>query len=589
MCAKKRVVAYCRVSTDDESQETSFENQKSYFKNYVEKHDDLEFAELDTNDKGIYADKGVSGTKLSRPMFDKMLSDAGLYRERSKRTGKPLDVYTPEKAPKFDLILVKDVSRLARNMGIDSIVKSLADNHVYVVFIENESTTENSSGNTTLQIFYSIAEQESINKSTNVHIGYREGAKRGNIYVGGKIYGYKYIKMDKADPLNTNKLIIDEKQAAVVRKIYDLYTEEGLGHQQICDYLANNNIRNTSGNKFTRSTIRRILINKRYIGENEVCKYKRKKTLANINRDEEYEKEIKEQAKLATENLAKVGCVRIEPIISKEQFEKAQGILESRRKIYNNNCTYHGITPYARKIRCAKCGRYFVAQSRKYDKDNNMIRYYACTSRRAKDEGKNIYSCGNRSIKEDVLNSYLTSDMFYDYQIEDFTQLIDDCYKTKDLLRDALSFNFTDEINNLITSNNELQAELDRLNLIFRKGRCDEAYYDLESEKVKEALDKGKAKLEVLSNPLEKIQGYINYIDYLIEDMDTMRQALIKDKKGKRELNQSAEEALEQITEIRISPKSIYPIFKIEESYRNVYSELLKILNNISISNKQEL
>ena len=74
----KWIAAYCRVSTDSEQQETSFENQKSYFEREIAK---VKGARL----YHIYADKGVSGTKLDRPEFNQMLEDAGLvHLEMSK-------------------------------------------------------------------------------------------------------------------------------------------------------------------------------------------------------------------------------------------------------------------------------------------------------------------------------------------------------------------------------------------------------------------------------------------------------------------------------------------------------------------------
>ena len=87
---KKRVAAYCRVSTDQEAQETSLEEQMAHFNTVIAEHPDWELA-------GIYADEGISGTQVKhRVQFQQMIEDA--------------------KAKKIDLILTKSISRFARNV-----------------------------------------------------------------------------------------------------------------------------------------------------------------------------------------------------------------------------------------------------------------------------------------------------------------------------------------------------------------------------------------------------------------------------------------------------------------------------------------
>ena len=548
---KKRVVAYCRVSTDDESQETSFENQQSYFRNYVSDNKDYEFAELDTNNSGIYADKGISGTKLSRPAFNQMLIDAGLERAVSQKSGKLLDTYEIVGQPKFDIILVKDVSRLARNMAIDSIVKTLAKNNVYVVFTLYKTTTENESGYSTLQIFYSIAEEESRTKSKNVRLAYEQGVKNGTIYVGGKVYGYDYKKKDKKDPDNTNKLIINEKQAQVVRLIFDLYTEEKMGHQQICNELARLGFRNTNGKKFTRSTIRRILTNPRYIGENVPYTYKGKDSLFSRPRDEAKIEELRKQAQAAAKELAQKNVKRIEPIIEREQFDKAQAILEENRKRYNNNCTYHGITPYARKIKCGLCDCYFTAQSSK-NINGQRIRYYACTSRIKKDPKNSIYDCGNRSVTDEYLNEHLLSRQFYDSQIANYNEMIEDCKKAKALLKEARKMNYTEklkELNELVKNQTE---EFNRLKNLYRKGDYTEEEYDIESQELKEKLNKNLELQKLLNDPIKRINNYLNDIDGLISRIDEAIRIATEDMNSGRTLNRTIKEALNYVDTIYV-------------------------------------
>ena len=580
---KLRAVAYCRVSTDDEAQETSFENQINFFKDYVKKSTDLEFAVLDTNEEGIYADKGVSGTKLSRPQFDKMLIDAGLRRVISEKTGKKMDVYEVEQPPQFDIILVKDVSRLARNVGVHSIVNTLKENHVYIRFIENCTTTEDSTGDLTIKLFETIAEEESKTKSRSVSFGYRQGAKKGNIYVGGKTYGYDYIKIDKADPFNTNKLVKNEKEAAVVHLIYDLYTEEGLGHQQICNELARRNIRNTAGNKFTRSTIKRILCNKRYIGVNDVYKYKRKSSFKD-KRDEEQEQETRLLAQQATENLVKQGIIRIPQIISDEQFNKAQSIMESNRKKYNCNSTYHGITPYARKIRCSICGNYFTARCSKHVEDGQKkIRYYACTSVTKSDPEKGIYSCGNKSVREDVLTGHLTSDKFYEIQLEHYEEMLEDCKNAIEILREARKANYSEKLKKVTAEIEKLDAIFERQKNLYSMGDYTESEYKKVSTPIKESLAKKRELQELLSNPIKKIDGYISDVKKITDVIKADMEEIKTDRAGGKTRIRDVKKALEFVDTIWIDNYDdkknaiIRIVFKTEFDMYHIYHYLESI------------
>ena len=83
-----RVAAYCRVSTSQEDQRNSLENQRRYFSEYISRQPDWELVE-------VYADEGLSGTSSDRPAFRRMLAAAA--------------------EEKIDLILTKEVSRFARN------------------------------------------------------------------------------------------------------------------------------------------------------------------------------------------------------------------------------------------------------------------------------------------------------------------------------------------------------------------------------------------------------------------------------------------------------------------------------------------
>lgn len=496
---KTRVVAYARVSTDQQVKDgNSLENQRTYFTRELAKNDDFVLVSLPTNDGGIYADAGVSGTKLSRPAFDRMLKDAGLTKVIDEDTGKETSAYKIAAKPKFDVIFVKDTTRFARNVSVNSLLQLLKDNGVLVHFLDLGKTTESNEDMTYIQIFLSFGERESRDRSRKVQFGYAEGARQGNIYMGGGIIGYDYVKKDKKDPYNTN-ILRANKDAELVRLVFDLYTEQEMGHQQICKELARRGYFNAKGNQYTRSTISRMLKNEKYVGVNTAGQYTWGEDLFSKKLTErEYDDDLRVQAREATQRLADEGVVtRIEPIISREQFDKAQAIREQNRAAVNNDCSYHGVTPFARKIKCGRCGAWYTSQSRKYtaqikcencgalhieqiekpkrkvkcrkcgeyytvpSRDTmidkcKVIRYYACGHRFAYDEEHGIDKCNNPSIREDELDELLNSSYYYENRLNS----IDEIQGAGELCIEALEAAIdTDNDAHVV----KIQAEIDRL------------------------------------------------------------------------------------------------------------------------------
>lgn len=165
---KKRVAAYCRVSTLLEKQEESFEAQVSYYSIYIETHSEWEFA-------GIYSDE-KSGTKAeNRQGFQKLIQDA-------------LD-------GKVDYILVKSISRFSRNIvDCQKYVNLLKANGVYVRFEKEGLDTANASSSMVFSFLSVIAQNEAKTISDNVKWGYRQRFQRGEYNLGNnRIFGYDTI------------------------------------------------------------------------------------------------------------------------------------------------------------------------------------------------------------------------------------------------------------------------------------------------------------------------------------------------------------------------------------------------------------
>ena len=231
----KRVCAYCRVSTDDANQTSSYELQKNHYEDMIKEH-------AGWNLVGIYADEGISGTSLlHRDEFNRMIADC--------------------QAGKIDLIVTKSVSRFARNI-VDCIakVRELANMKPQVgVFFETEHiyTLDNTS-EMMLAVLSAAAQEESHTKSEIMNISIEQRFSRG-IFLTPKLLGY-----DKDEDGN---LVINETEADTVRLCYYLFLS-GFPTSEIAEILMDLGRKTKLGNtKWTGSAVVNILRNERHCGD----------------------------------------------------------------------------------------------------------------------------------------------------------------------------------------------------------------------------------------------------------------------------------------------------------------------------------
>lgn len=235
---KTIVACYCRVSTKKEEQILSLENQRKTFEEYVEKNN-MEIYK-------VYVDNGVSAKSMKkRDGFNQMIRDA--------------------KAGDFSKILVKDISRFARNTkDFLEIIRDLKKNGVEVYFINaNLDTYENEM---LLTLFASIAQEESINLSKRVKFAKELSAKEGR--VPNYVYGYDKIPGDKYH------LNINEQEARIVKRIFKMYTDEQLSSGKIAKCLNEELVPTKRGGayRWSQTVVSNILKNPIYIGQ--VCNKK---------------------------------------------------------------------------------------------------------------------------------------------------------------------------------------------------------------------------------------------------------------------------------------------------------------------------
>ena len=229
----KNVVAYCRVSTNKYDQVNSFEAQQEFFKSYAQ-------------EKGltlvkIYADKGISGTSTrKRVEFNRMMEDS--------------------KNGTFDTVLVKDISRLARNtVDFLNSIRTLANRNINVRFItSNMDTIDSVHNELILSIMGALAQEESANMSKRIKFGKAQNAVKGKL--PNQCYGYirqngDYFHME-----------INEKEAQVVRNVFDMYVNQGYGTFKISQLLNDQGLTSARGIPWSTTAISRMLKNKIYAG-----------------------------------------------------------------------------------------------------------------------------------------------------------------------------------------------------------------------------------------------------------------------------------------------------------------------------------
>ena len=143
---KLRVAAYCRVSTENEGQASSYETQISHYTSYIKNRPNWKLA-------GIFADDGISGTNTkNREGFNKMIDDC--------------------MAGKIDMIITKSISRFARNtLDCLKYIRMLKDKNIAVFFEKENINSMDSKGEVMLTIMASLAQQESQSLSQNVKMG----------------------------------------------------------------------------------------------------------------------------------------------------------------------------------------------------------------------------------------------------------------------------------------------------------------------------------------------------------------------------------------------------------------------------------
>lgn len=319
-----KIALYVRVSTEE--QESSIINQKQYIKS------------LYPNDEVVvYQDFGISGTKISnRNGFIQMMKDAGLKQHFLSKK-KFVFIADENKEPLFDKIVTKSITRFARNTDVLMIWKELNQKGVYVHFTDINKDTSSSEDSLILNLLLTLSQEESKNISERTKFGNMATAKANKIRNNG-LYGYYYIK-------ETNSLIINEEEAEVVRRMFDLCIK-GCGYNKISKILASEGIFNKKGVPFAMGTIKNMIHNKKYCGYNVRNQWESRNLFS----------ENHSHCRTKKENWIIQKNDRIQPIISEETWNLAHEQI-NKRLLHQNTGGTTTKRDTQGKLICNCCGK----------------------------------------------------------------------------------------------------------------------------------------------------------------------------------------------------------------------------------------
>ena len=371
-----RVTFYARVSTDQDEQLNSLENQVQYYTELIRSKKNWTFVPG-------YIDEGISGTSTKkRDEFNRMIRDA--------------------KAGLFDFIITKEISRFSRST-LDSIkyTQELLEHNVGVFFQNDNINTLDTDSEFRLVIMAGVAQDEVRKLSERLKFGFRQAIKNGHVLGNDKLYGY-----DKKDCV----LTINEEEAKIVRIIFDLYADHRYGTRKISQELLKMGYTSREGNAFNTLTIRHMLENPKYKGW--YCG----------NKTQNIDYRTKKKAFLDESEWVMYPDPSIPAIVSEELWDRANALYKERRKesmSHSSGTTYHNRYPYSTKIICEEHGTTFhrqVLQSSAGDKEVWQCKVYRQKGRAA---------CSAPQIRSEELDKILA-------------QIFTEMMKDKDAIIDSL-------------------------------------------------------------------------------------------------------------------------------------------------------
>ena len=403
-----RVTFYARVSSEKDEQLNSLDNQISYYRDFIKKNANWEFIDG-------YIDEGLSGISTKkRENFNNMISDA--------------------KAGLFDLVITKEITRFARNT-LDSIkyTRDLISYGVGVFFQNDNINTLDEDSELRLTLMSGIAQDELRKLSSRIRFGHQEAIKKNVVLGNSRIFGYRK---------DNKRLVIDEKEAEMVRELFTLYATDKYSMKKIEDIFWDKGYRNNNGKKICHSTMSNTISNPKYKGYYVGNKVK---IVDMFTKKQEFLPP--EQWVMFKDETGEI----VPAIVSEELWEQANAVLKRRsRDVKNrqNQCNHPNLL--TGKMYCTHCGKLYYRKDSK-DRKGNVLSRWICSGK----INNGADSCPSFTIYEEEIKELLY-EVFKD-TAEDAKLIIEEYT------------NLYAEMNAKDISSGELQKLKDRLELLSKK------------------------------------------------------------------------------------------------------------------------
>ena len=403
-----RVTFYARVSSEKDEQLNSLDNQISYYRDFIKKNANWEFVDG-------YIDEGLSGISTKkRENFNNMISDA--------------------KAGLFDLVITKEITRFARNT-LDSIkyTRDLISYGVGVFFQNDNINTLDEDSELRLTLMSGIAQDELRKLSSRIRFGHQEAIKKNVVLGNSRIFGYRK---------DNKRLVIDEKEAEMVRELFTLYATDKYSMKQIEDIFWDKGYRNNNGKKICHSTMSNTISNPKYKGYYVGNKVK---IVDMFTKKQEFLPP--EQWVMFKDETGEI----VPAIVSEELWEQANAVLKRRsRDVKNrqNQCNHPNLL--TGKMYCTHCGKLYYRKDSK-DRKGNVLSRWICSGK----INNGADSCPSFTIYEEEIKELLY-EVFKD-TAEDAKLIIEEYT------------NIYAEMTEKDVSSGELQKLKDRLELLSKK------------------------------------------------------------------------------------------------------------------------
>lgn len=464
-----RVTFYARVSTDKDEQLHSLSAQVGYYTEFIEKCPYWTFV-------NGYVDEGISGTSVGkRENFLRMIEDA--------------------RAKKFDFIVTKEISRFSRNT-LDSIqyTQELLRCGVGVLFQSDNINTLMPDAELRLTIMSSIAQDEVRKISERVKFGFKRAIESGVVLGNDRIWGYRKQE---------GKLVIDEKEAEMVRTIFDLYANHRMGIRTVSAKLADMGWFGSNGNPLSFTTIRNILANPKYKGYycgRKSCKFDYKLNERKFFSPEEWVMYKDEE--------------NVPPIVSEELWEKANLILTKRSKAQSaeDKTSYQNKYPYSGKIICG---------IHKHPYQHATYRYASCN--------KEVWQCREYSKKG---RKGCESPILYTSELDDIMrQCMDEILRDKkDIIQEMVEMytslnenrKIDEDISRCKATIEDVMRRKDKLLDLSIDGRISDEEFSLRNNRFNEEIASQNRRLKELEE--EKLKSRD-----MMQSIEVLRRAITKE------------------------------------------------------------